>query len=138
MKTFEDAYTIISWLSERDLKFWTHASGGEIRLSFNMNDYFYWGCADFEDIYIEDLPLLEEVERDLKATGEPYADCYISELFACRKRKQAPQGAVFKERFRQEHPKIVELLLACQDSPREINLGNPYTPEGKYEYKVGE
>lgn len=87
----------------------------------NMNDMFFWGCADSARIEIEDLPL---VEQCLEGTDQD-----PGLLYACRKNEMRPQGIVLS---RCEEP--LKSLIMKEFPEREINVANPYDTDGVYRY----
>lgn len=100
---------------------WWYSEGDTLRFAITCSDYFCWGCADAEDIYEDDIPLLEECFRDAKAVGDGYD---AGELYCCRKRQMRPQGACYEYL----NPKIQPLIDACGPY-RESGIGNPLTQE---------
>jgi hypothetical protein len=100
----------------------------EPKVSINVNDVFFWGCADSEDIEVEDLPLFCECTEACKAAGDPYNG---SLLYAARKRGERPQGAFYTYIEQSAWP----LFDACGPE-REVDFGNPYKP-GEYKPTVG-
>lgn len=54
----------------------------------NCSDVFWWGCADAEEITLEELPALLACYDEVGAGGE---------LWCCRKRKMRPQTASYEE-----------------------------------------
>jgi hypothetical protein len=65
--------------------------GDTVRFSANCSDTFGWALADAENIEVDDLELLERTLDDLQA-ADHYGDCWISELFATRKRGERPMN----------------------------------------------
>lgn len=125
MKTFEDLEKVLKILRMTDLSYdveWI--CPGEIYVTFDMGDVFWWGCSDSENIEAEDIPLLEKCVAD---AGED-EDFDIELLFICRKRKMRPQGCV----LRLGNP--VHKIIMNEFPPRPIDLGNPYDTEGNYLY----
>jgi hypothetical protein len=60
---------------------------GDLCVTVNCNDLFYWACADAEPIETDaDVDLLREC---LQATDE-----YGTSLYACRRRKMRPQNRI--------------------------------------------
>lgn len=101
--------------------FWK-VTGITAQFYVNCNDVFFWGCADYEHLTSDTLPLLQKAIRDCekaKSVGRVYG----SMLYCARQRKMRPQGAaypIFKE--------LWSLFDACGDE-RETGFGNPMTPE---------
>src|ERR1700681_2040369 len=79
--------------------FW-RTSGDELRLLAACSDWFYWACADAEEITPADLPLLRSCADDLLAIERSSteksartfrgAGAYVGQLCACRKRGMRP------------------------------------------------
>lgn len=65
-----------------------------VSLYINCSDTFFWGCADGEDIGIEELPELLECFKLSPNHG--------GDLWVCRKRKMRPQTACYKSRYPKE------------------------------------
>lgn len=63
--------------------------GPTLHLSVNANDVFYWGCADAEDITIDEVPDLYALFRESREWG---AIKWLS-----RKRKLRPQRPIVRE-----------------------------------------
>ena len=98
--------------------------GNIVRYSINMNDMFYWACADSEEITPENIHVLEESYRDLKALAETdpnarFMEVYTGTLFACRVRGQRPQGAAYPS-----NKEVWPLIDACGPE-RETDFFNP-------------
>lgn len=96
--------------------FWTK----DLNFYVVCSDVFAWGCAESESIDSqEDVDLFEQAIKDCKSKefcGEEYADI----VYACRKRKMRPQGAMYSH----INPAIHPLLDACGPE-REIDFLNP-------------
>lgn len=88
------------------------------QLSVNCNDMFFWGCADGEDVAIEEIPALQECWTLAPENG--------TDLWISRKRCERPQGAYYTYIDEQYWP----LFNACGPE-REVGSGNPYRP-GEY------
>lgn len=131
----------------------------------NVSDLFEWATADYEEVTEENLPALKQVIADIEAVSPRSVDGYATALFAARVRNIRPQGKyisdyvheyperemVYDEELKAEvwqtprdddgklyyDPELTQalkdLFLALPERP--IDLHNPYTPEGKYEYK---
>jgi hypothetical protein len=85
------------------------------------NDFFYWACADCEDINESTMPILE------KAISDCSGDIQWGALLYCaRQRKERPQGA-----FYSIIPKELWSLFNDCGPEREIDIGNPFKP-GEY------
>lgn len=65
--------------------------GDTVRFSAICSDTFGWALADAENIEVDDLELLERTLDDLQA-ADHYGDCWVSELFAARKRGERPMN----------------------------------------------
>lgn len=136
-----------------------------LEVGVNVSDLFYWACSDAEDITEENFPILVQAIEDVAAISEGAVDRYGPVLFAARARGMRPQGKyisdyvyeypravkVYYEEFgrdvwetpRDENGKIYhdpsmtqalkDLFLALPERP--VDLGNPYSPEGSYDYK---
>lgn len=81
----------------------------DLKFFIICNDVFYWGCADAEEITVDDFEMFIQCEEDLKATGEDRAIWDAPILFCCRKRGMRPQIPML-EHFT---PKVLELIKAC-------------------------
>lgn len=81
-------------------------------LIYNCNDIFMWGCADCEEIPVEEL-------KDFAACLEE-SPKWGGALWVARKRKERPQGAVLE--FMSEK----DLRLFSECGPKKpVGLGNP-------------
>lgn len=97
-----------------------HRYAGE-KPCINCNDFFYWACADAEDISEETLPLLH------KAVDDCNGDVSIGALLYCaRQRKERPQGPYYSLL-----PKDLWSLFNECGPEREVDFGNPCKP-GEY------
>lgn len=107
-------------LSASNLWWRTDDEYAPITLFVNCNDMFFWACSDCEKLTPENLHILEQAVKDVKAvTGDSeHADL----LFCCRVRKMQPQGAVFDEKYL---PKRLWSLFAAAGEHRPADLGNP-------------
>lgn len=90
-----------------------------------VNDVFYWGTADAEEITEENFPVLETAFADIIAASKNHEGPFLFGaeaimLFACRIRNLRPQNAVLK--MLTAH--ILELFNACGPE-RPVGLGNP-------------
>lgn len=119
--------------------YWNSRRGdGVIHLSVRCSDVFEWGTADGEDIETdEDVELLRQCLADLNEASEDYGDCYLPELYAARRRRQRPQGAWFAPKRWELADGAGEIRQLFLDAgpERPIDLFNPQTTEGVYEYK---
>ena len=88
MKTFEEVFEVMHFMTVRDIEPWWKTLGdGTIICHLNMNDMFYWGCADSELVEPDDLPYLEAALKECEAFGNEYQG---ELLYAARKRNQRP------------------------------------------------
>jgi hypothetical protein len=94
----------------------------EITYYVDCSDFFWWGCADGEDVLEEDLPALLQALKDSPKNGEL--------LYCARKRGVRPQGAYYKYLEGDE-----ELFNAC-GVDREIDFCNPKDQQGVYKYSI--
>jgi hypothetical protein len=99
----------------RDEIYW-FVKGDEVEMYVNANDLFFWACSDGVALGPEDLPLLEQCLKDSEYHG--------AWLYCCRKEQMRPQGACYKYLPEEEW----SLFHACGPE-REVDFGNPYTPE---------
>jgi len=83
-----------------------------VHLIFMCSDIFFWGCADCEDIAVEEL-------KDLVACFSE-SPKWGGELWVARKRKERPQGAVLKMMSAEER----RLFDVC-GPVKPVGLGNP-------------
>ncbi len=73
--------------------------GDAVAVMINCNDLFFWACADGEPVVPADLPILDEVLRELHSdVNEPTRHydkyTYSESLFCCKKRKMRPQNCI--------------------------------------------
>lgn len=82
-----------------------------IYASVNCNDLFYWGCAEAETVWPEDLPDIERAIADAKACDDPsdHGEIFGTSLWCCRKRATRPQKPCMKD----YKPELLQLFLAC-------------------------
>lgn len=90
----------------------------DLNFSINCNDWFVWGCADYEDITPETIDLLERSIQADPDTGDM--------LYCCRLRGMRPQGAAYSMIKKEVWP----LFDDCGPE-RPVEFGNPYAP-GEY------
>ena len=95
----------------------------KLELFINCNDRFWWAAGDSEEITPENLPILEQALKNVKALSN--FTFYGADLFCCRVRGMRPQGAAYPERR-----ELWPLFDACGPE-RETGMGNPYKP-GQY------
>lgn len=79
---------------------------------------FFWGCADEEEVAVEEIPALQECWAVAPENG--------TDLWISRKRGERPQGAYYTYIDEQYWP----LFNACGPE-REVGDGSPYRP-GEY------
>lgn len=89
-----------------------HVGDDGITPLVNCNDLFHWGCADAEEIELDELPQLQQACIESPTCGR--------DLWVCRNRGMRPQGAVYKGIPPAEWP----LFDAC-GPPRAVEFGNP-------------
>lgn len=124
MKTdLEDVLTILKAVQELDSYdqlFWrTDGEFAPVTFWLNVNDVFWWGTSDVEKLAAEDVPALLEAAKDLGDYG------YLApELYAARRRKLRPQGAMYKYL-----PKSTWKLFDACGPERKIGPGNTPKPE---------
>jgi hypothetical protein len=111
MKTFEEIYELTKVLNLTDTDVWVrHSDDGEVHFYLNANDFFYWGCADMEEISFEDIALFKRCIEDL--TGFKPTESYMAEsLFMCRKRGMRPQSPVLGT-YQREFPRLYRLIVS--------------------------
>lgn len=101
-----------------------YVKGQHVDFCILCSDVFWWGTADLEEIYPEDLDDLENAFKDCKALEEskeaPYATNYMATLWVARKRKMRPQGACYENM----DAKLAELFDKAGEK-RELNIANP-------------
>lgn len=100
--------------------FW-RVDGDDVRFFVNCSDCFFWGAADAEDITPETLPELEQAIEDAQNLDDPQA-WWIPVLYAARRRKMRPQGALYEEKYLP--PRCWPLFDACGPI-REVGFPNP-------------
>jgi len=110
---------LLKLVAEYDIQhtlFWSE----DLSFYFLCNDFFYWGCADAEDIENqEDVDLLEQCIKDCRAVQQ-FGENHATELFCARKQKMRPQGAFYKFIKKEFWP----LFDACGPE-REVDIVNP-------------
>ena len=75
---------IVSRYDMADCLMWTE---DDLEFAVLCNDVFFWGGADCEDVFEEDLPALEQAFIDAGFEGDT--------LYCARKREMRPQGAMY-------------------------------------------
>lgn len=104
---------------------------GSVGMMVNANDLFYWGTADGEMFEAGDELLLDECLCDLTMADPDYGDCYLLELFCCRKRGMRPQRPFFRTYSPKEKayvadklsPDVRSLFDACGVDGSDIKRG---------------
>lgn len=95
--------------------------GQQGQLFVNCNDFFYWGCADAEEVTAENLPVLEACILDVSKALSPDKDLDTALMLYCaRIRTLRPQGACYPHLPQAAWP----LFDACGPA-REPDFGNP-------------
>lgn len=84
----------------------TPGANRETRLFAECNDLFHWATADFEEIKVNDVPLLRKTLDDLKPLRAQYE---LGHLFVARKRGLRPQKPCYKNM----EPAVAALYDAC-------------------------
>ena len=90
----------------------TPGANREMRLFAECSDLFHWATADFEEIAVEDTPLLRRTLDDLKPLRAEYE---LGHLFAARKRGLRPQKPCYKG---MEAPVVALFDACCTDEER--------------------
>lgn len=92
---------------------WREQADGSWKFFVICNDVFWWATADLEEITPDNIHLLEESYRDLKAID--YVETsFTSMLFAARSRGMRPQYPAYPKFFDK-----VSALLDAAGPPRE-------------------
>ena len=113
----------ITWdYDDHDSWFW-RVDDGNLKLMAVCSDFFYWGCADGEEITTENISELRQAYADCEAVDRVVGTVWGPQLFCARLRKLRPQGACYKDM----PLGIAELFNKCGPE-REVTLGNPYPP----------
>ena len=87
-----EAIDSLNFIVTNDKGYWAGHGNleGNLNVSVNCNDLFYWGTADLEPIESDaDLELLKEC-LDID-------DSYGPTIYACRRRKMRPQNCVLEK-----------------------------------------
>lgn len=88
----------------------------DLKFYVTCSDFFFWGCADAEDITCqEDVDLFEQAITDVGCEHT-----YATDLYCAKKRKLRPQGACYE--FIPKH--LWSLFDACGPK-REVGMINP-------------
>lgn len=121
-------FDLLRLFAEEDLigsLYWVE-DGDSFQFFVGCNDVFAWGCADGEDITLENLPQLRQAITDAKAADPVMGSIYGCHLFVARVRGMRPQGAAYPK-----EQALWPLFDACGPE-REVGFGNPCRPgEGK-------
>lgn len=89
----EFVLSLLALLAKHDLcdsVFWNR----DLRFFVYCNDFFFWACADGEEITKENLPELEKAIHDCEAVGS--RSLFGPLLWCARRRKMRPQDAYYK------------------------------------------
>lgn len=96
------------------------------------NDVFFWGCADAEDITIENIQVYEQAVLDIRALpfnnddeSERMARSWAGLLFASRLRNLRPQSVCYPAAESVASKKLIELFDAA-GPVRDVDIFNPY------------
>jgi hypothetical protein len=101
---------------------WSKDGNGRMTFAMVCSDTFAWGCADAEEIALEDLPMLRGCLDDLKAAGD-YSEVWLAELYCARKRGMRPMN-----RWMQVHQAelgAAAALIEAAGPERESMFGAP-------------
>lgn len=93
----------------------------ELNLYAACNDFFFWGCADGEEITQEKLPVLWEAKKEMDNLSISDHELEYGLLFCAKVRKMRPQGAYYKYLKEETWP----LFDTCGPF-RESGIGNPH------------
>lgn len=110
LEFYKEFFRVSNLYQDYDSWFWRVDKEGNVKLLVNCNDFFYWGCADAEEITPENLHMLEQAYKDCEAAvDEKYNVVYGNALFAARVRKMRPQ----KPCYRDWSPQLKALFNEC-------------------------
>lgn len=127
---------VLALIEEHDLFwsfFWRTDEGyAPITFMINTNDLFCWGCADAEKVTPENFDDVVQAIKDCEAVLPRIGKIEGLSLFACRLNKMRPQGAAYPQ-----EKELWPLFDACGPE-RETGIGNPYTPEQKWQKRQEE
>ena len=88
----------------------------DLEFYVTCSDFFFWGCADAEDITSqEDVDLFEQAITDVGCE-----QTYVTDLYCAKKRKMRPQGACYEF-----IPKHLWCLYDACGPEREVDIVNP-------------
>lgn len=103
----------------------------------NCNDFFYWACADGEELTDADVPAALKAIADCETALAGTGTLWGVSLWVCRKRGSRPQGGWYatsgywKDREGGIPKALYSLFNACGPH-RKSEFGNPYaTPEAE-------
>lgn len=103
--------------------FWRE-DDGILSVMVNCSDVFFWGCADAEELTVDNIDLFEATFTECQERFGKYDATYASELFVARHRGTRPQGAYYKYL----DPEWAKLFNAAGPE-RDTGVWNPLTPE---------
>jgi len=107
-------------LSNDDVWWRTDDEYAPITLFVNCNDLFFWGCSDCEEITPDNIELLEQAVKDVKALTGNNGDA--TAVFCCRARNMRPQNAWYSTNH---FPAEIWPLFDAAGPEREVGPGNP-------------
>lgn len=115
MKTIEDVKTVVAAAWDIDLDLYWHIDDetDEVRAAVLVNDTFFWGASDCENVEAEDVTLLKEM-YDIGGYK------YVADLYAARKRGIRPQNAIINGAT----PEVRKAFLAAGPE-RPVDFLNP-------------
>lgn len=124
--TPDDAIKTLALIADHDLECmigWRcDGEYAPITIWIQCSDTFGWGCADAEDLTLENLPILEQSIRDCEAVDPVLGRMIACDLFVARVRGIRPQGAAYPK-----NKELWPLFDACGPE-RPVDFGNPYAP----------
>lgn len=120
MKTIDEVKAVVAaaWNADIEL-YWYIDENDEVRAAVNVNDTFFWGVSDCEDVEAEDVPMFTSASL----IGE---GVYTADIYAARKRGMRPQNAVINH----APPEVRKVLLEAGPE-RPVDFGNPRELEEK-------
>jgi hypothetical protein len=133
MKELDDILAVMRLAAKHDLQDCIGYSfdDGDVSFYVPCSDVFGWGCADAEELPIENLPLLERAIDDCLAIDPVCGMLSGMELYCARVRNLRPQGPAYPE-----NQELWPLFDACGPE-RAIDHGNPSEP-GVYQDRMKE
>lgn len=123
MEDYEFMVDLLAFTAEHDIfPMWNKTDGfPPIAFFINTNDLFAWGCADCEPVTAETFPALKQAVEECRAIVPTWQGAQDGcALYACRRRRQRPQGAMYPE------PAALWPLFDACGPERPVGLGNPY------------